>query len=305
MKVLVTGAAGYVGRAVVGALRAGGHEPIALVRPGGASGRRIEGAGAVRVADIGDVVGLRAAVAGVEVVCHLAGLGRARESVGDPVPFFRVNVGGTVAVLEAMAAEGVSRIVLASTGAIYGSPARQPMDEGTPDAPPHPYASSKLAAEFVVDAQARAGVAGAVAVRLMNVAGGADPEPSRLIPRVLAAAMGESVLRINGDGSAVRDYVHVRDAAAAFAACVEQCPEPGASARYVIGSGCGTSILDVVAAVERVTGRPVRRVHGAAAAEPARLIGDPGRALSELGWAPKHSDIDVIVEDTWRAIAEG
>lgn len=303
MKVLVTGAAGYVGRAVVRALRVAGHEPIAMVRPGAATGGLIDGACEVRVADIADAAGLRSAVSGMDVVCHLAGLGRARESVRDPLPFFRVNVGGTVAVLEAMAAAGVPRIVFASTGAIYGSPTRQPMDEGTPDAPPHPYASSKLAAESAIGAQARAGLVGAVVVRLMNVAGGADPEPTRLIPRVLAAAMGESVLHINGDGTAIRDYLHVKDAAAAFVACVEQCPAPGASTRYIIGSGCGTSILDVVTAVERVTGRPVRRVHGAAAPEPALLIGDPGKALTEIGWAPKYSGLDEIVADTWRAVS--
>ncbi|MRH89782.1 NAD-dependent epimerase/dehydratase family protein [Nocardia sp. SYP-A9097] len=301
MKVLVTGAAGYLGRAVVQALRAAGHEPIAMVRDVGSG--EIPGAAQIRVAELSDPVALRDAVSGVGAVCHLAGLGRARESVDDPLPFFRVNTGGTVALLEAMAREGVPRIVFASTGAIYGSPQRQPMDEGTPDAPPHSYASSKLAAEFAVEAQARAGAIGAVVVRLMNVAGGADPETTRLIPRVLAASAGESVLHINGDGTAVRDYLHVRDAAAAFVAGVEQCPAPGVSVRYIIGSGCGTSILDVVAAVERVTGRPVRRVHGPAAPEPARLIGDPGKALVELGWAPAHSGLNEIVSDTWRAVS--
>lgn len=300
MRVLVTGAGGYVGRAVVAALDAAGHEVIAMVRTAGGD---VAGARETRIVDLLDSEGVRAALAEVDVVCHLAGLGRARESVSDPLPFFRVNAGGTVALLEAMATEQVSRIVFASTGAIYGSPERQPMGEEAADAPPHPYASSKLAAEFAVRAQARAGAVGAIVVRLMNVAGGADPEPSRLIPRVLAAAAGEDVLHINGDGTAVRDYLHVSDAAAAFVACVENCPPVGVSTRYNIGSGCGTSILDVVDAVERVTGREVRRVHGPAAPEPPLLISDPSKAKIELGWAPEHSDIDEIVADTWRILS--
>ncbi|MFF2551584.1 NAD-dependent epimerase/dehydratase family protein [Nocardia sp. NPDC058058] len=300
MKVLVTGASGYVGRAVVGALRTAGHEPVAMVR---AARAEIDGAAEVREAELLDAEGLRRAVSGVDAVCHLAGLGLARESVADPLPYFRVNTGGTVALLEAMAEEGVLRIVLASTGSIYGSPEVQPMGEWTPDAPPHPYAASKLAAEFAVAAQARTGVLGAVVVRLLNVAGGADPEPTRLIPRVLAAARDGEVLRINGDGGAVRDYLHIADAAAAFAACVERCPEPGVDTRYIIGSGCGTSILDVIAAAERVTGRTVRRIHGPAAPEPGVLIGDPNKAIAELGWRPSHSGIDEIVADTWRALS--
>ncbi|MET9491985.1 NAD-dependent epimerase/dehydratase family protein [Nocardia sp. NPDC006630] len=300
MRVLVTGAGGYLGRAVVAALAAARHEPIAMV---GARGGEVPHAREVRTTDLLDPEGLRRAVSGVEVVCHLAGLGRARESVRDPLPFFRVNTAGTVALLEAMAAEGVSRIVFSSTGAIYGSPESQPMSEDLADSPPHPYAASKLAAELAIEAQARSGNLGAVIVRLLNVAGGADPDPTRLIPRVIAAAAGESVLHINGDGTAVRDYLHVDDAAAAFVSCIEQTPAPGAHTRYNIGSGCGTSILDVVAAVERVTGRTVASVHGPAAPEPAALISNPAKAQTELGWSPKHSGIDEIAAATWQAVA--
>ncbi|MCU1644871.1 MAG: UDP-glucose 4-epimerase [Nocardia sp.] len=300
MRVLVTGASGYLGRAVVVALGAAGHEPVAMVST---RGGEVPAVSEVRVADLLDPEGLRRAVAGVEVVCHLAGLGRARESVRYPLPFFRVNTAGTVALLGAMADEGVSKIVFSSTGAIYGSPERQPMGEDLPDAPPHPYAASKLAAEFAIEAQAQAGNMGAVIVRLLNVAGGADPDPTRLIPRVIAAAAGESVLHINGDGTAVRDYLHVDDAAAAFVSCIERVPSPGAHTRYNIGSGCGTSILDVVDAVERVTGRTVARVYGPVTPEPAALISNPAKAQSELGWSPKHSGIDEIVADTRQAVA--
>ncbi|MBF6167477.1 UDP-glucose 4-epimerase [Streptomyces gardneri] len=295
MRVLVTGANGYLGRAVVDLLGRAGHEPIAMVR-GGTSAMRET----TRVADLLDESGLRDALRGVQVVCHLAGLTRARESTVDPLRYFRVNTGGTVALLDAMAAAGVARIVFASTGSIYGTPERQPMTERLPDAPPHPYAASKLAAESAISAQARTGRLSATVLRLTNVAGGADRDPTRLIPRALAAAVNASALQVNGDGSAVRDYLHVVDAAAAFVACVDN-PPPDRFRRYIIGSGHGSSVLDVVAAVERRTGRRIQLIHRPPASEPATLISDPTRAITELPWYPSYSELDTIVRDTWAA----
>ncbi len=173
------------------------------------------------------------------------------------------------------------------------------MTEDLPDAPPHPYAASKLAAELAINAQAQAGNLSAVVLRLMNLAGGIDPDPTRLVPRVLAAARNGSALEINGDGSTVRDYLHIADAAAAFVASVENMPPVGAATRYNIGSGHGTSILDVAAAAERVTGRRIHRVHRPPVSEPAALISDSFRAIAELSWRPMHSDIEGIVRDTW------
>ncbi|WP_330233089.1 NAD-dependent epimerase/dehydratase family protein [Nocardia sp. NBC_00508] len=294
MRVLVTGANGYLGRPVIDALEAAGHDPIAMVRTATSSIHA-----PTRVADLLDEVKLREALDGVEAVCHLAGLTRARESTVDPLRYFRANTAGTIALLDAMAATGVPRIVFASTGSIYGSPERQPMTEDMPDAPPHPYAASKLAAEFAIHAQAQAGNLSAVVLRLLNVAGGADPDPTRLIPRALAAARQRSALEINGDGSTVRDYLHIVDAAAAFVACVENMPPLGKATRYNVGSGQGTSILVVVvAAVERVTGHRIHLVHRPPVPEPAALIGNPSKAIAELRWYPAHSHIDGIVRDT-------
>ncbi|WP_157389366.1 NAD-dependent epimerase/dehydratase family protein [Nocardia terrae] len=295
MRVLVTGAAGYLGKAVVAALAAAGHEPIAMARPGAGT---IPGAADTRTADLLDPAALRRAVAGVESVCHLAGLTRARESLTDPLPYFHVNTGGTIALLRAMAEADVRALVFSSTCAVYGSPEQQPMTEETPIAPPHPYASSKVAAEAVVEAQAATGSLGATILRLPNLAGGDDRDPTRLIPRVLAAAMARTPLGINGDGTAVRDYLHVDDAAAAFVAAIDRTPEPGGFAHYNIGSGRGTTILDVVAAVERETGLRVPVVHKPPAPEPSALIVDPSRAMTDLSWSPKHSDITEILQTT-------
>ncbi|MFE3191703.1 NAD-dependent epimerase/dehydratase family protein [Nocardia sp. NPDC059240] len=292
VRVLVTGAGGYLGGAVVRALAAAGHRPVALIRSGGAD---IPGAWDTRVADLRDSKDLRRAVAGVDAVCHLAGLTRARESFDEPLRYFEVNTGGTVALLGAMAEEGVTGLVFSSTCAVYGSPDRQPMTEDLPVAPPHPYASSKVAAEAVVEAQALSGALGAIVLRLPNLAGGEDRDPTRLIPRVLAAARSQTPLGVNGDGSAVRDYLHVDDAAAAFVAAVHRLPAPGVFARYNLGSGRGTSILDVVAAVERVTGLRVPLTHNPPAAEPATLVVDATKAAAELDWQPKLSEVDAII----------
>jgi UDP-glucose 4-epimerase len=291
VRVLVTGANGYLGRAVVHLLSTAGHEPIAMVRK-----RSSPSQTAARVADLLDDAALREALDGAEAVCHLAGLTRARESMTEPLRYFRVNTGGTVALLEAMSAAGVSRIVFASTGSIYGTPERQPMTESLPDAPPHPYAASKLAAEWALHAQAGTGRLSAAVLRLMNVAGGADPDPTRLIPRTFAAALNGSALEVNGDGSAIRDYLHIDDAAAAFVACLEKTP-PGRFERYLIGSGQGSSILDVVAAVEQQTGRRIQLIHRPPAPEPAALVSDPAKAAAELGWYPRHSELESIVRD--------
>ncbi|MFE9326309.1 NAD-dependent epimerase/dehydratase family protein [Nocardia sp. NPDC052278] len=294
MRVLVTGAAGYLGTAVVSALLAAGHDAVAMAH---AERPDILHATDIRDADLFDPVALRRAVDGVDAVCHLAGLTRVRESMTDPLRYFGVNTVGTIALLDAMATAEVPRFVFASTGAIYGDVGGRPIAEDLPDNPPHPYASSKLAAETAVEAHDAA----AVVLRLLNVAGGRDPDPARLIPRVLTAAARNESLEVNGDGTTVRDYVHVADAANAFVAGLEHLPPPGVTERYVIGSGRGTSVRQVVAAVEKVSGRRVALIHRPAAPEPSSLVADPAKAVDQLRWVPKHSDIEAIADQMWHA----
>ena len=299
MRVLVTGAGGYLGRAVVTALADAGHQPVALVhRQRGP----VPGAVDVVVDDLCAPTSLGGALRGIDAVCHLAALGDAQESFRSPLRYFEVNVGGTLVLLELMAEAGVDRLVFASTAAIYGASAPQPMIEDLPDAPPHPYAASKAAAEAAIGWQSQAAGLAATVLRIFNVAGGEDRDGARLIPRVLDAALGNAPqLAVNGDGSALRDYVSLADTARAFVAAAERDAEVGSTLRVNVGSGVGTSVLDVVAAVQRVTGRPVPVVHRPAVSEPAALICDPGRAATELGWRPVSSAIDDIVRDAWTA----
>ncbi|MFI6042138.1 NAD-dependent epimerase/dehydratase family protein [Nocardia sp. NPDC051321] len=297
MRVLVTGANGYLGGAVVEALRVGGHDVVGLVRPGRT---RVPYGVPVLVGDLLDTESLTAALQEVDAVCHLAGLTRVRESFADPLRYFEVNAGGTVSLLRAMAEAKVRGLVFASTASIYGTPERQPMSEDLPDRPPHPYAASKQAAELVIAAQAATGRLSAIVLRLFNIAGGADPDPTRIVPRVLSVAAGDSpCLAINGDGTAVRDYVHIDDAATAFAAALTHLPVPGSCLRYNIGSGNGTSVNELVAAAARLTGRTISVEHLPAAPEPPRLVSDTSRARTELHWETKVSDIDTILRDGW------
>ncbi|MEV5839510.1 NAD-dependent epimerase/dehydratase family protein [Nocardia sp. NPDC052112] len=292
MRVLVTGAAGYLGRAVLSALTEAGHEAVAMVH---SQRSNMTNAKEIRAADLLDSAALRRAVDGVDAVCHLAGLTRVRESMADPLRYFGVNTVGTIALLDAMAAAEVPRLVFASTCAIYGDVGGRPITEELPDNPPHPYASSKLAAESAIETHDAA----AVVLRLSNVAGGRDPDPTRLMPRVLGAAARNEPLEVNGDGTTVRDYVHVSDAARAFVAGLEHLPAPGTTERYVIGSGRGTSVRQVIAAVEQISGRHVALTHRPAASEPSSLVSDPTKASRQLGWVPACSGIDAMIGQMW------
>ncbi|WP_068060081.1 NAD-dependent epimerase/dehydratase family protein [Nocardia xishanensis] len=293
MRILVTGANGYLGGAVTARLRRDGHQVVALVRR---ESVRTPTGTAVRIADLLDPQSLTEAVRDVDAVCHLAGLTRARDSVADPLPYFRVNVGGTVALLDAMARAGIEKLVFASTAAIYATDV-QPMTEDVPDAPPHPYAASKQAAELAIAAQAASGRLAAIVLRLSNLVGGADTDDTRILPRLRAVATGASDrLRVYGDGTATRDYLHLEDAARAVAAAVTHLPGLGVCRRYNIGSETGTSVAELVALTSRITGRAIPVEHLPAVQEPPTLVCDSSRAAGELGWRATW-DIEAIVRE--------
>jgi len=305
MRVLVTGASGYVGHAVLPALLEAGHVAVAMVRspwPDAPAGLE------VRLADLTDPAAVSAAVRGCDGVIHLAALSRPRESVAHPVQYYRANVGGTLALLDALAGEVAAgaepqRFVLASTAAVYAPV--ELLSEESPTAAPNPYADSKLAAENAARWQARTGAIGSAVARIFNVAGAVDEhgdrDDTRILPRAVAVANGRiDRIDVNGDGSAVRDFVHVRDVATALVAMLERCAV-GEQSTYNLGA-TAASVSDIVGAVERVTGRPVPVNHRPASPhEVSELRADTARAGSELGWTPKHSTLDELVKDQWAA----
>ncbi|MCQ0010395.1 GDP-mannose 4,6-dehydratase [Actinomadura madurae] len=236
-------------------------------------------------------------------ICHLAALTRVRESFDAPLRYFTANVQGTVNLLEAVDAD---RVVLGSTAAVYGTPERQPIPESEPAAPASPYGASKLAAEQAVRFHARTGAIGAVVLRTFNVAGSVDgrvdPDETRLIPKALAVAAGRAPhLDVNGDGLAVREYLHVDDLAAAYVRAVEAVA-PGEDRVYNVGSGAGAAVREVVAAVEEVTGRPVPTRSRPARPEAPVLVCDATAIRTGLGWRPDRSALPEIIAGAWNAL---
>ncbi len=308
MRVLVTGATGFVGYAVADRLKDAGHAVRALTRsprplPPGV--QRVPG-------DLHDPAAVRAAVAdGVDAACHLAALTRVRESRADPLGYWRTNVGGTITLLEALTARAGEppRLVVASTCAVYGEAPARPIDETAALAPTNPYGSSKLAADRAVADVAATGALGAVSLRAFTIAGALpghpDRDETRLIPRLVAVAQGRAPrLTVNGDGSVVRDYVHVLDMADAFLRALDAC-RPGTWTAYNVGSGRHSTIADVVATAEALLGRALPVVHRPPAAEPATLLADAGRIRADLGWHPQRSDLARILGDALAAGGPG
>jgi len=310
LRVLVTGAYGFVGNAVVRRLAEAGHDVIAMTHR--AAGPPLPPAPVADTvhADLLQPEQLREAVRGTDAVCHLAALTRVRESFERPDDYEATNRGGTEALLDACDAEFARtgqpiRIVQASTAAVYGVPERQPIDEQAPPRPTSPYGTTKLAADEALIRRTGTGSVGAVILRAFNisgaVAGVGDPDQTRIIPKALSVAAGQAPhVDINGDGSAVRDFVHVDDLARAYVLALQAC-EPGAYAVYNVGA-TGASVSDIVAATERVTGRTVSVVHHPPKPEPPTLLADTALVRRELDWKPERSSLDEIIADAWTAV---
>jgi UDP-glucose 4-epimerase len=313
MRVLVTGGAGYIGSVVVAMLLDAGHEVTALDDLStGHEDAVAPGAGFVKasITEAGAVLAERR----YDAVVHFAARSLVGESVEHPDRYWHNNVGGTLALLDAMRANGVGRIVFSSTAATYGEPTAVPIVEDAPAAPTNPYGASKLAVDLALGDYARAYGMAAVSLRYFNVAGallGSDTAygerhavETHLIPIALQVAGGtRAALDIYGtdyptpDGTCIRDYVHVVDLGDAH---LRALTAAGPGHRVInLGSGSGYSVRQVVEAVRRATGQPVPvREADRRAGDPAVLIASNARAADELGWTPTR-DLDQMVADAW------
>jgi UDP-glucose 4-epimerase len=318
MRVMVTGGAGYIGSVIAARLLAAGHAVTvydSLVRGHRAA---IPDGCVLAVGDIRDGVTLEAAMrdGGCDAVVHMAALAEVAESVAQPELYRDVDLGGTETLVAAALRAGVQRIVFSSTAAVYGAPTRTPIDEGQALSPTSPYGEAKLAAEQALfDAQAAgSGALSVCALRYFNAAGadgprGEDHDPeSHLVPIALRAARDGVAMRVFGsdyptpDGTCVRDYVHVSDLAAAHILALEGLP--AASGVYNLGTGEGNSVLDVLRAVTRATGREVaHHVAPRRPGDPPVLVASHDRARTVLGWAPERS-LEDIVDDAWEWLQE-
>ncbi len=313
MKLLVTGGAGYVGSVCAKVLLERGHDVVVLddLSTGNADAVP-EGAEFVQ-GDVGDLAPkvLDAAVP-FDGVLHFAARSLVGESVQEPEKYWYGNVVTTLELLEAMRSAGVGKLVFSSTAATYGQPENSPISEADPTRPTNPYGASKLAIDHVITSYAVAHGLGATSLRYFNVAGAYAGfgenriVETHLIPLVLQVAAGhrESISVFGTDyptpdGTAIRDYIHIRDLAEAHVLAL------GASAAgthriYNLGSGTGFSVREVISACERVTGRAIPAVDAARrAGDPAVLVASSERAVTELGWHPQHTALDEIVTDAW------
>ena len=315
MKVLVTGAAGYIGSHVARALEEAGHAVVRFDDLSTGDERNLGGRDCV-VASVLDREALLGALEGCQAVAHLAGAALVPESVREPEKYWRINLAGGLSLVEAMREAGVPSIVFSSTCAVYGVPETVPIPEDSPHRPITPYGASKAAFERVLaDCHAAHGLRAAI-FRYFNAAGAHgdgdigeihDPE-THLIPNVLGAAAGRGGgLKVFGtdyptrDGTCVRDYVDVRDIAHAHVLAIEAL---GAGEldwlAGNLGSGRGASVLEVLAACEAAVGRSIgHETAGRREGDPPELIAAAeGAARSRLGWAPRHGLQD-MVESAW------
>ncbi|WP_426503202.1 UDP-glucose 4-epimerase GalE [Dactylosporangium sp. McL0621] len=306
---LVTGGAGYIGAHVTAALVAAG-EPVAVLDDlSTGDARRIPGGVPILVGDAGDPATIRDALRRHRVtgVMHLAGSKSVPESFERPRWYHRQNVTVVETLLDAMAEAAVTRLVLSSSAAVYGLPGPAGVGEDAPARPLNPYGRSKLAAEHAVASSP--GVSW-IALRYFNAVGAAaahlaDHGTANLLPRVLHAARTGEPFTVTGtglptaDGTAIRDYVHVADIAAAHLAAAAAVTCDRRARIYNAGTGAGHSVLDVIGAVERVTGAPVPWTAGPPRpGDPAAVVADVTRIGAELGWRAGHT-LEDAVRSAW------
>jgi UDP-glucose-4-epimerase GalE len=309
--ILVAGGAGYIGSHVCKALAGAGYLPVTLDNL--SAGRRdFVKFGPLVEACVSDTQAVTQAVAthGIQAVIDLAGSIEVAESVKDPLKYYQNNFVVKIPFLRALKASGVKAVVFSSTAAVYGEPVTVPIAESHPLLPKNPYGQSKLAYEHLLRDFHAAGGPAWTALRYFNAAGASfdgdlgechEPE-SHLIPLACMAQLGMAPpLNIFGndyptpDKTAIRDYVHVMDLAAAHVLAVEALLKGGASGPYNLGNGIGTSIGEVLGAFERLGLAVPHTTMPRREGDPSRLVADSSAAQKVLGWKPQYTDVADII----------
>lgn len=320
MRALVTGGAGYVGSVVVEELLEAGAERVVVLddMSKGHASAVVAPATLVR-GDAGDRERVTALCRehAIDVVVHMAARSLVGESMAKPAAYYEANLVGGLALLDAMVAARVGRLVFSSSAAVYGEPAATPIEEDSATVPTNPYGETKLAFERAMAWYGRAYGLRHASLRYFNAAGATarngeqhDPE-THLIPNVLAVARGTSAsVPVFGrdyptaDGTCVRDYVHVSDLARAHVLAIDGLARSGGRA-YNLGCGGGFSVAQVIEAAREVTGHPIpiswadRRP-----GDPAVLVASSERIRAELGWIPERGDLRSILADAWAWLRE-
>jgi UDP-glucose 4-epimerase len=324
MRVLVTGGAGYVGGVSVDAILAAGHDVVVLDDITTGHAAVVPSEAVLVTGSYGDEPVVRGLLEThqIDAILHCAARSLVGESVRDPARYYRDNVAGGVALLEAARAAGVTRLVFSSTAAVYGVPDRTPIEEDDPLRPINTYGETKRTFEGALHWYGEAYGFRSVVLRYFNVAGASarlgevhNPE-THLIPNVLAAAEGGAPLTLFGDdyptpdGTPIRDYIHVEDLADAHVAAL-LATETGSGTPLIcnLGTSSGFSVREVLASAARFAGREiVHSVGPRRAGDPPVLVASNARARETLGWSPRRSTLDEMIGSAWawrRANPEG
>ena len=313
---LVTGGAGYIGSHTVRALRAAGRPVVVIDSLELGNADAVIDAQLV-VADIADesVVEQTCREHGVDTIVHFAAYKNVGESMQLPSKYFHNNVDGTVHLLDAAARAGVGQFVFSSSCSVYGTPAVVPVDEPQPIAPESVYAETKAMSERILHWYGEVHGIRSVSLRYFNAAGASFDQrvgedwtyALNLIPVAIRALLtGDQRLQVFGDdyptpdGTCIRDYIHVDDLAAAHVAAIGHLDRGGSTTAVNVGTGVGSSVLDVLGAIERVAGRPVPHdIVARRAGDPVATYSDPAVSRELLGWQPRFG-LDEIVETAYR-----
>jgi len=324
VKILVTGGAGYIGGTVAGLLAEKGHDAVILDNLSHGRKDLLPPGVTFIQGELADRDGLESIFKSArnvgkpfDGVLHFAALIEAGESMVHPEQFFRNNTASTLSLLEAMLAEGPRRLVFSSTAAVYGEPESVPIQEDARLLPTNAYGESKLLVEHILNWLNRIHGLHYASLRYFNVAGAPEgphgitrgeahqPE-SHLIPLILDVALGRRPsIRIYGDdyptpdGTCIRDYVHVSDLADAHLLALGAL-ETQDRLIYNLGNGAGFSVREVIESARRVTGHPIpAELHPRRAGDPAVLVASSEKAIRELGWTPRYTQLDDILRTAW------
>jgi UDP-glucose-4-epimerase GalE len=313
-RILVTGGAGYIGSHTVYALLRKGYEVVVADDLSRGHRHNVEPE-RLRVLSLADTAALTKLLSeGFDAVIHFAAYIAVGESTVEPELYFANNVGGSVSLFTAMIRTGVRRLVFSSTAAVYGNPERVPIVEESPSAPVSPYGESKVMVERILGWLDRHRGLRSISLRYFNACG-AEPESglgeehnpeTHLIPLLFRAILTGSPVTIFGadyetpDGTCIRDYIHVSDLAEAHILAVESLLQGGPSDAFNAGTGHGHSVLEVVRAVEEVTGCKVPYVVGPRrAGDAAVLVANSDKLQRTLNWKPRYADLRDIVAHAW------
>ena len=316
MAILVTGGAGYIGSHINKLLAYEGYETVVFDNLIYGHREAVKW-GTLVVGDLKNVDEIEAVFRrySIEAVFHFAAYAYVGESVAEPEKYYYNNIGCTLNLLKVMRKYGCDKIIFSSSCATYGEPAQMPITEDMPQDPINPYGFTKYAVERIFKDYERAYGLKYVVLRYFNAAG-ADPEgeigeahdpETHIIPLILDAASGQRPnVKVFGtdyptrDGSCIRDYIHVSDLATAHLLALRHL-EAGKESQFLnLGNTKGTSVLELIEAAKRVTGRDIPVVlSDRRPGDPAILVGSSERAKRVLGWEPVYGDIDTIVRHAW------